>query len=96
VVAERTRGGATPPENPELTARRRIAFTGGTLALVLFLLVPILTSFTTVFDGRVGSIGAGWVAGAFAVVFPLFGAFAYARWADRTERGWAGEPGEDR
>jgi ABC-type anion transport system duplicated permease subunit len=77
-------------ENPEppradIAARKRVALVGGLCALVVFMLVPVLAAFTTVFDGHVGSIGAGYVAGAFAIVFPVFGALAYARWADRRE-----------
>lgn len=69
----------------ELAVRRRIAFYGGGGALVLFLAVPVLTAFTPWFDGKVGPVGAGYVAAAFAILFPLAGAAVYARWADRWE-----------
>jgi hypothetical protein len=80
--------GQTPePRNPGLAARKRVALIGGLCGLVLFMLVPVLAAFTTVFDGHIGAIGTGYVAGAFAIVFPVFGALAYARWADRQEDG---------
>ncbi|WP_162788335.1 DUF485 domain-containing protein [Amycolatopsis albispora] len=66
--------------------RKRIALVGGTSALAVFLAVPVLTVFTPLFDGWIGPVGAGYVAGAFAIVFPLGAAFAYSRWADRWER----------
>ncbi|UJW29203.1 DUF485 domain-containing protein [Saccharothrix sp. AJ9571] len=69
----------------ELTVRKRIALGGGLSALAVFLAVPVLTAFTPLFDGWVGPLGAGYVAGAFAIVFPLGAAFAYGRWADRWE-----------
>ena len=72
--------------NTELAVRKRIALAGGLSALAVFLAVPVLTTFTPIFDGWVGPIGAGYVAGAFAIVFPLGAAFAYGRWADRFER----------
>ena len=72
--------------NTELAVRKRIALAGGLSALAVFLAVPVLTTFTPLFDGWVGPIGAGYVAGAFAIVFPLGAAFAYGRWADRFER----------
>ncbi|GAB2966855.1 DUF485 domain-containing protein [Amycolatopsis acidiphila] len=69
----------------ELAVRRRIAFFGGLGALALFMAVPVLTAFTPWFDGKVGSVGAGYVAAAFAIVFPLAGAALYTRWANRWE-----------
>ncbi len=72
--------------NTELAVRRRIAAFGGLSALLLFLAVPVLTAFTPWFDGKVGPIGAGYLAAAFAILFPLAGAHLYVRWADRWEK----------
>ncbi|HVV13010.1 DUF485 domain-containing protein [Amycolatopsis sp.] len=74
-----------PEQNSELVVRRRIAFIGGLVALVLFLAVPVLTAFTTLFDGKAGPVGAGYPAAAFAILFPLAGAHLYTRWANRWE-----------
>ncbi|KAA9150893.1 DUF485 domain-containing protein [Amycolatopsis acidicola] len=76
---------AEEPDNSELVTRRRIAVIGGLTGLVLFLAVPALTAFTTLFDGKVGPVGAGYVAAAFAILFPLAGAHFYTRWANRWE-----------
>jgi uncharacterized membrane protein (DUF485 family) len=81
VVAEKT------PKNAELAVRKRIALAGGLSALVLFMAVPVLTAFTPWFDGKVGPIGAGYLAAAFAILFPLVGAALYTRWANRWEDG---------
>jgi len=72
-------------ENRELTVRRRIALFGGLAALVLFMAVPVLTVCTRWFDGKVGGLGAGYLAAAFAILFPLAGAHLYTRWANRWE-----------
>lgn len=76
---------AEEPKNTELVVRRRIALFGGISGLVLFLAVPVLTAFTTLFDGKVGPVGAGYLAAAFAILFPLAGAHFYTRWANRWE-----------
>jgi uncharacterized membrane protein (DUF485 family) len=72
-------------KNTELAVRRRIAVAGGLSALALFMAVPVLTAFTPWFDGKLGPIGAGYVAAAFAILFPLVGAYLYTRWANRWE-----------
>ncbi|PXY23675.1 hypothetical protein DI005_24300 [Prauserella sp. PE36] len=74
-----------PPERHEFRVRRRIALAGGALTLVVYLAIPALTAFTTLFDGHLGPVGLGYVAAAFAILFPLGGAYAYCRWANRRE-----------
>jgi uncharacterized membrane protein (DUF485 family) len=75
-----------PEKNTELDLRKRIALAGGFCALALFLAVPVLTAFTPWFDGKIGPIGAGYVAAAFAILFPVLGAHLYTRWANRWEQ----------
>jgi len=69
--------------NTELTVRRRIALWGGLGSLLLFMAMPVLTVLTHWFDGKLGPISAGYVAAAFAILFPLPCAYLYSRWADR-------------
>jgi uncharacterized membrane protein (DUF485 family) len=45
--------------------------------------LPVITSFTSLLDGLVGGIGAGYVAGFGEFVLAMAGAVVYCRWADR-------------
>ena len=57
------------------------------LLLVAVMVLPILTSFTTVLNGFVGGVGVGWIAGFAEFVIALSGAIAYCAWADRRSDG---------
>ena len=68
-------------------ARKRIALGGGAVVFALFILYPVLTAYTAIFDGTLGGVGVAYVLGFLEVLLALGVALAYARWANRAERG---------
>jgi hypothetical protein len=65
----------------------RVRLVAATLLLAAVMALPIITSFTSLLNGFVGGVGAGYVAGLGEFVLAMGGAVAYCRWADRREDG---------
>src|SRR5579859_1600271 len=74
-------------ETADEFARRRIrvALGASAVVLVVVMLLPILTSFTSALDGVVGGVSVAYIVGFFEFVFALAGAGAYCRWIKREE-----------
>lgn len=81
-------GPSRPPEPPQqsVITRKRVCLLGAALALVVFMVLPVLTAFTPVLDGSVQGVGIGYIGGFVEVVLAVIGTSAYCAWADRTSR----------
>jgi uncharacterized membrane protein (DUF485 family) len=65
-----------------LPARTRLAFRLAVLIGVLYVLIPVLTAFTPVLDGRVAGVGVAYLYGFAQIVVVLIVAIFYRRKAN--------------
>jgi uncharacterized membrane protein (DUF485 family) len=61
----------------------RVRLWASAVLLVAVMILPVLTSFTSVLNGFVGGVGIAYVVGFAEFVVALGAALVYCRWADR-------------
>jgi uncharacterized membrane protein (DUF485 family) len=71
------------PQDDFARRRVRVVLTAAAGLVVVVMLLPILTSFTSVLDGVVGGVGVAYIVGFGEFVLALAGAALYSRWLDR-------------
>jgi uncharacterized membrane protein (DUF485 family) len=71
------------PQDEFAHRRVRVVLTAGVAVVIVVMLLPILTSFTSVLDGVVGGVSVAYIVGFGEFVFALVGAAVYSRWLDR-------------
>jgi uncharacterized membrane protein (DUF485 family) len=76
-------GMPSEPARDEVGNEIRLRLGAATVLLAAVMALPVITSFTSLLDGLVGGIGAGYVAGFGEFVLAMAGAVVYCRWADR-------------
>lgn len=84
IGADRASPAPTIDAQEEFARRRvRVVLTAGAAVVVVVMVLPILTSFTSVLDGVVGGVSVAYIVGFGEFVFALLGATVYSRWLDR-------------
>ncbi len=86
VGAEDDLSSRTIDREDEFTRHRvRVVLTAGAALVIAVMLLPVLTSFTSVLDGIVAGVGVAYIVGFAEFVLALVGAVVYCRWIDRIE-----------